>query len=46
MKKEIRFRWWKDFWYLIGIWLVMRYNKIGAGEMLERWGKALQRRNY
>jgi len=45
MKEKIRFKWFKDFVYLIGVWIVMRYNPIGAGKLLERWGKALQR-NY
>jgi len=40
--RKIKYRAWKDFWYMIGVWIVMRYNKIGAGELLEKWGKALQ----
>ncbi len=40
--KKIKFRAIKDLWYMIGVWIVMRYNKQGAGQLLERWGKALQ----
>ena len=40
--RKIKHRAWKDFWYMIGVWIVMRYNPMGAGEMLERWGKSLQ----
>lgn len=39
---KIKFRAIKDLWYMIGVWIVMRYNPTSAGELLERWGKALQ----
>jgi len=35
----------KDLMYLLGVWIVMRWNKPGAGDLLESWGKALKR-NY
>ena len=40
--KKLRFRALKDFWYMIGLWFVMRYNKLGAGDLLIRWGEALK----
>ena len=33
----------KDAWYLFGLWVIMRVNKQAAGELMERWGKFLQR---
>lgn len=33
----------KDLWYLFGVWMIMRVNKISAGKLLEQWGQALQR---
>ncbi len=40
--KKIRFRAWRDLCYMFGVWIVMRYNKKGASELLIRWGKALE----
>lgn len=33
----------KDLWYLFGVWMIMRLSPQTAGELLERWGKALQK---
>jgi len=34
----------KDLWYLLAVWALMRLNPITAGEILERWGRAMQDR--
>lgn len=33
----------KDLWYILVLWGLMRLNKQSAGELLEKWGRALQR---
>ena len=32
----------KEAWYLLGIWIILRVNRRGAGELLERWGGAIK----
>jgi len=41
--KKARFRALKDLWYMIGLWMLMRLNKKGAGKLLIKWGTVLIR---
>lgn len=34
----------KDLIYMIGLWLIMRVNPYAGGELLETWGKGVQKR--
>jgi len=31
-----------DFIYLAGLWFILRLNRSGAGELIEKWGKNLK----
>lgn len=34
----------QDIFYMIGLWIIIRLNPIGGGELLEKWGEVLQGR--
>jgi len=36
----------KDFIYLLSIWLMARVNPFGAAEMIDEWSKNLKRREF
>jgi len=45
MNKFSLLRAFKDIIHMMGLWFVMQVNPIGAGEIMERWGRVLQHKS-